>query len=112
MTGVIYGQTLASTTSYSLLETAVSTLLHSIGEESAQNVLWSLRYTQALPSPPLKSSDDGILTIPEISPGLVLEDDVLDNVHKAWENIVGNAKGDDFMTFKEREQFDEEEERP
>ena len=46
---------------------------------------------------------DQILRTADIPSSFVLEDDVLRDVRSVWECIVGEEKGDGFMTFEDRE---------
>ena len=69
-----------------------------------------MQYNHALPLTSSTASQGSTLDIPAIPPGLVLEDDVLRSVRRAWEDIVGEDTGDGFMNFKEREGYGHEEE--
>lgn len=101
---------------------AVNNLLSVVVEASRPEILWGLSYTQehAISESPSKDiiSDlddlasstlpNRILQLPDLPPGLVLEDDLLRTVRDAWEKITG---GDgDFMQFAEREGLGDEDE--
>ena len=45
----------------------------------------------------------------DISPDLVLGDEVLRNVRETWERIVGDDVGDGFMIFQDREGVEDDE---
>ena len=47
-------------------------------------------------------SNDHILRLPDLAPGLALEDDVLKHVQAAYNRIVGE-EGAAFMIFEDRE---------
>ena len=89
--------------SSSLLQTAVSRLLPTAVEEPDAAILWTMQYNHASPMTSSMTSQEGTLHIPAIPPSLVLEDDVLRSVRRAWEDIVGDDIGDGFMNFKARE---------
>ena len=63
-----------------------------------------MSYTHSIPhsAPASTNPNNEILTIPEIPPSFIIEDDVLHNVRAAWERIVGDEKGDGFMMFSDR----------
>lgn len=44
---------------------------------------------------------DHVLQLPDVAPGLVLEDDVLEHVRAAYRKIMGDDSG--FMMFEDRE---------
>ena len=90
----------------------------SISESPNPQILWSLHYDQE--STPPATTDDydtnincpqvsnpHVLKLPDLSPGLVLEDDMLKHVRAAWQRIMGEDEG--FMVFEEREGMDDEE---
>lgn len=101
--GVIYSHCAAFHGSHTLLRSAVAKLLSSVKEEPAAKVLWHLQYTQAFDTVSHHSSTTGILSLPDVSSSLALEDDVLQSVEHVWRKIVGDEYGDSFMTFEERE---------
>lgn len=47
-------------------------------------------------------SNPHVMQLPDLAPGLVLEDDVLKQVRAAYEKIMGEEEGA-FMTFEDRE---------
>ena len=52
--------------------------------------------------------DGSKATIPQSLPAsFVLEDDVLRNIRKTWESLVGDDIRDGFMTFKQYESDEE-----
>ena len=83
--------------------------MHSVGEQPAPAVLWSMRYQQQ--SPGLEqvavSERDSIITLPPLSQDLVLENKVIDDVKKAWQSITGNSN-DQFLQFEAREGNEDE----
>ena len=54
-------------------------------------------------------AEGGILTLSSLSDDLVLEDNVLEHVKKAWRKITTEAE-DEFMKFNAREGFEADEE--
>ncbi len=101
---------------------AVKNLLSVVVEDPKPDVLWGAHYTQehAIAEHPSKDMisdlDDlasstlpnRILQLPDLPPGLVLEDDLLRTVRDAWEKITG---GDgEFMQFAERQGLGDEDE--
>ena len=101
--GVVYGQTIVTPTSFSLLKAAVSRLLESSLEQPTPKILWSMQYTHTLSQSSNGSTEQGPI-VSDVLPSLVLEDDVVRDVHRAWEVLVGEERGDGFMTFKQREE--------
>lgn len=57
--------------------------------------------------PPGPSSQ--IILLPDLSPNLVVDDSLLENVKDAWEKIMGEVKSDGFMDFEDREGLSEDE---
>lgn len=101
---------------------AVQSLLSVVLEDPKPDILWSVEYDQehAISKHPSKdiTSDlddlpsstlpNRILQLPDLSPGLVVEDDLLRTVRDAWEKITG---GDgEFMQFAERPGLGDEDE--
>ena len=96
-----------------LLQTAVNRLIDSITEEPPATALWYMHYDQQY-EPPAMTDDydanikcedlanDHILRLPDLQPGLALEDDVLKHVQAVYNNIVGD-EGAAFMIFEDRE---------
>ena len=89
----------------------------SIAESPKPQILWSLHYDQEyIPSAVaddydtnincLHVSNPHVLKLPDLYPGLVLEDDVLKHVRAAWRGIMGEDEG--FMVFGERQGMDDE----
>ncbi len=68
----------------------------------------------SLDDPAIRALHSRVLQLPDLPPGLVLEDRLLRNVRATWEKIIG-GNGEGFMQFGEREgsgnDGDEEEER-
>ena len=99
-----------------LLGTAVQNFIAVIPEDPRPDVLWSISYSREpnisvspskgitiSPAHPASShSHSQILQLPDIPPGLALEDDLLRSVRTAWEHITGESGGM-FMQFAERE---------
>ena len=96
-----------------LLQTAVNKLMDIIKEEPPATVLWYIHYDQKYD--PLATTDDydanikcedlfndHVLRLPDLAPGLALEDDVLKHVQTACNRIVGD-EGAAFMIFEDRE---------
>lgn len=101
-----------------LLSKAVQTFLATIPEDPQPEVLWSLEYTEqytfpVLPNSRAEKSPPGpssrIILLPDLSPNLVVDDSLLDNIKDAWERIVGEEKGDGFMVFEDREGLSDDE---
>ena len=92
-----------------VLRTAVESLLSSVSEEPKPECLWHMQYSQQMHYMSGVHSDSGVITLPDISPKLSLDDHVLNDVRSAWEQIVGDDKGDGFMKFEEREKYGVEE---
>lgn len=101
-----------------LLSKAIQKFLATIPEDPQPEILWSLEYTKQYTFPnlttskaektPLGSSSQ-IILLPDLSPNLVVEDSLLDNVKDVWEKIVGEEKGDGFMVFEDREGLSDDE---
>lgn len=118
---VIYAHTthnVSYTIAHSLLQSAIHKLVASIDESPEPQVLWYLHYDQKRTAPATadnydtnikcaKISNPHVLRLPDIDPGLVLEDDVLKHVRAAWRRIVGEDEG--FMVFEEREGMGDDE---
>ncbi|KAM3419339.1 hypothetical protein BST61_g5271 [Cercospora zeina] len=86
------------------LERAIGTLLQSLLGEEEGTVLWSLKYQQAYTSNPGDMQQIGrTIQLPQLSPDLVLEDNVVESVKAAWMQIVGEEHLDSFMRFEARE---------
>ena len=117
---MIYAHTtyaVSSTTAHALLQSAIDKLVVSIDESPKPQILWSLHYDQRHTPPAtaegfntnikcVEPSNPHVLRIPDVDPGLVLEDDVLKHVRAAWRKIMGEYEG--FMIFGEREGMAEE----
>lgn len=117
---VIYAHTAypdSHTFALSLLQSALDTLIANIPESPKPEVLWSLHYDQRQ-NPPTTSVDYNnnikcaktsyphVQQLPDVDPGLVLEDDVLKHVRAAWRKIVG--EDEEFLNFGERDGMGEE----
>lgn len=81
-------------------------------------MLWSLEYTKQYTVPVSPTSRAGkspsgsssqLILLPDLSPNLILDDSLLDNIKDAWERIVGEEKGDGFMVFEDRERLSDDE---
>lgn len=118
--GVIYAHTthpIYYTAAHSLLQSAIERLIANIDESPKPQILWYLHYDQKHTPPATtddydtniictKISNPHVLKLPDVEPGLVLEDDVLKHVRAAWRRIMGEDEG--FMIFGEREGMGEE----
>ena len=113
-TGVVYAYAIHKhqVHAHTLLQTGVTKFLHSIIEEPPVTALWSMHYDQKYgPPPPTDDyanvkyedlSNDHILRLPDLQPGLALEDDVLRHVQAVYNRIVGE-EGAAFMVFEDKE---------
>ena len=115
LTGVVYAYAIHKDhiDVHRLLQTAVDRLVDSIKEEPPATALWYLHYDQKYEPPATFDdydanircedlSNDHILRLPDLAPGLAFEDDVLKHVQAAYNRIVGN-EGAPFMIFEDRE---------
>ena len=114
-TGVVYAYAIHKheVNAHRLLQAAVSRLIGSIKEEPPATALWYMHYDQKY-EPPATIDDydantkcedlanDHILRLPDLQPGLALEDDVLKHVQAVYNRIVGD-EGAAFMMFEDRE---------
>lgn len=119
MIGVIYGSvSVPSEEGQILLEAAINRLLESFSSvESEPKVLWSLRFTQI---GILDDSDrsacihrstksDEILYFAPPSLDLAFDDSIVESVRDAWKAVTGEDVGEDtFMTFEDRETYDDD----
>lgn len=105
-------------TGATLLSNAVQKFLATIPEDPQPEVLWSLEYTKQYTVPGLPTSRAGkypsgsssqLILLPDLSPNLIVDDSLLDNIKDAWERIVGEEKGDGFMVFEDREGLSDDE---
>lgn len=91
--------------SSTILETAVSQLLASTGEEPRASVLWSLTYEQHTASPAARvvqnSSCPEILRFEGPALDTVYDEEILNSVREAWKMVTGQ-EDDDFMKFEDR----------
>ena len=114
-TGVVYAYASHKdhADAHRLLQTAVSRLIDSIKEEPPATTLWQMHYDQKYEPPPMTDDHDAdikgevlsnehILRLPDLAPGLALEDDVLKHVKATYHRIVGD-EGAAFMIFEDRE---------
>ena len=114
-TGVVYAYAIHKhqVNAHRLLQTAVNRLLHSVTEETPVTALWSMHYDQNYKSPATTDnygrnikceelSNDHILRLPDLQPGLAHEDDVLRHVQAVYKRVVGE-EGAAFMVFEDRE---------
>lgn len=115
VTGLIYAYTShpESSKAHALLQTAVERLLARVHEDPTPSILWYMHYDQQYTLPPTANdwetnvecdrfSNPHILQLPDMMPGLVLEDDVLKHVRAAYDRIVGDENAG-FMSFEDRE---------
>jgi Rab proteins geranylgeranyltransferase component A len=118
-TGVLYASTNISgnpehVDADTYLNSAIESLLHSVGEEAMPEVLWKVEYTHHVYSGGEGSAaiatEAGRRTIvlPSLSTDLVLDDVVLGGVKAVWREITGET-GETFMKFEAREGVDDEE---
>ena len=114
-TGVVYAYAIHKdhVDVHRLLQIAVDRLIDSIMEEPSATALWYMHYDQQYVSPATTDdydanikcedlSNDHILRLPALAPGLALEDDILRHVQAAYNRIVGH-EGAAFMIFEDRE---------
>lgn len=114
-TGVVYAYTIhkPDLDAHALLEAAVNKFLDTIKEEPPATALWYMHYDQIYKSPPTADdydanikcedfSNDHFLRLPDLQPGLALEDDVLRHVQAVYNRIIGD-EGAAFMMFEDRE---------
>lgn len=105
-------------TGATLLSNAIQKFLATIPEDPQPELLWSLDYTKQYTVPVLPTSRAGesspgsssqLILLPDLSPNLILDDSLLENIKDAWERIVGEEKGDGFMVFEDREGLSDDE---
>ena len=115
LTGVVYAYAIHKdhVDVHRLLQSAVNRLVNGTKEEPPATALWYMHYDQKY-EPPVTTDDydanikcedlsnDHILRLPKLAPGLALEDDVLKHVQAAYNTIVGE-EGAAFMIFEDRE---------
>lgn len=122
--GIVYASTsLPNPTGSTLLTLAIQKFLATVSEDVKPEILWSLHYTQHHASPSLATypalsrtnpgidsdqskppvKEDRIIQLPDLAPGLVLEDSALKSVQEAWMKIAKEATGEGFMVFEDRE---------
>ncbi len=102
------------TDGFDCLKQAVQALLDAVEENEAKKqpaVLWSLQYLQRASIASHTSEADhlpktrdllpNILKLPEPSTGLSLDDSIIGDVKKAWQEVNGSVDG--FMVFEDRE---------
>ena len=113
--GVVYAYAIHQhqVDAHGLLQTAVDRFIDSIKEEPPATALWYMHYDQKY-EPPATTDDydtnikcedlsnDHTLRLPDLQPGLALEDDVLKHVQAAYNRIVGD-EGTAFMLFEDRD---------
>ena len=99
-----------------LLTTAVGSFLAAVPDNPKSNILWSVFYIRehapsGFPNHSTASAVDDtagnalhsrILQLPDLQPGLALDDDLLRVVRDTWGKITG-GNGEGFMQFSERE---------
>ena len=113
--GVIYAYTFNHDLSiaHDLLRKAVDNLLVSIEEHPAPSILWRMQYDQRYTVSATtgdydlniiykKPRNDRVLQLPDLMPGLTLEDDVLKHVRACYDRIMEGHSAS-FMTFTDRE---------
>lgn len=102
---------------FNMLDAAVESLLHSVGEGTKPEVLWTMRFVQAVPqqapdsvtSAGREAAGENVITLRPMPSDAVLEDQVVEDVKKAWQRITGESE-EAFMRFDAREGGDEDEE--
>ena len=67
-----------------------------------------MQYQQSHPPSSTCESLDDVSLCQDVSPTLVLEDDVLRGVRSTWERITENNGNSAFMTFEDREGMNSE----
>lgn len=91
--------------SSAVLETAVSQLLASTGEEPRPHILWALTYEQHVAAPTAQitrdTSNPNLLRFQGPALDTVYDEEILHSVKEAWETITGQ-NDDDFMKFDDR----------
>ncbi|KAK3107997.1 Rab proteins geranylgeranyltransferase component A [Teratosphaeriaceae sp. CCFEE 6253] len=87
------------------LDAAVNSLLESMGEQSRPEVLWRMHYTHRARQPAIATPAPGerVLLLPAVANDVVLEDRVLEDVERAWRNIMGDEQSGGFLKFEARE---------
>ena len=115
LTGVIYAYAIHKdhVDVHRLLQSAVNRFINDTKEEPPATALWYIHYDQKC-EPPATTDDydanikyedlcnDHILRLPDLTPGLAFDDDVLKHVQAAYHRIVGD-EGAAFMVFEDRE---------
>ncbi|TKA63835.1 hypothetical protein B0A55_10840 [Friedmanniomyces simplex] len=93
-----------------VLDTAVNSLLESVGELPTPEVLWQMQYRHQIRPEQHMATDklDNIVTMPSLSTDIVLEDELLDNVKQVWQKITGESP-ETFLKFEAREGVDDDE---
>lgn len=107
---VLYGFTsLTGEQGAKLLDTAVESLLKTIGEDPTPKILWSLRYEQRSQADMPTTTHERILAFPPPSLDLRFDDSILEHVRPLWEKIMGaDADLASFMQFEDRETMDDD----
>lgn len=86
-----------------LLEKAVNALLASIDDPTNPEVLWRLQYEQQCSLDTSLQTRDRKILFSRSSSGLVFDDEIIEQVRKAWTIIVNGEEDDGFMKFPARE---------
>ncbi|KAH9828112.1 DNA repair protein rad16-like [Teratosphaeria destructans] len=108
---VLYAST-AVAPSFDILNSAVTSLLCSVGEEPVPQVLWRLQYVQRGPTSSRtldERPDSNVVLLSPLSTDVVLQDEAMDDVKQAWRKIAGEDDGA-FLRFEPREGLAEDEE--
>lgn len=109
---VLYASTLLpEPEGFKRLNQAVAYLLESVDEQPTPSVLWNLQYEQRVPQSRQIHIDEsnGTIVLPPLSLDAVLEDIVLDDVKKAWQQLTGESE-ETFMVFEARDGMGDDEE--
>jgi hypothetical protein len=93
-----------------LLTEAVNALLSSVDVFPTPSVLWSAQYQQ-LPTSgteQLPVESNRVLRFPPPALDLAFEDSTFDNVKEVWQKVLGD-EASEFLVFKDREAYDDDE---
>jgi RAB protein geranylgeranyltransferase component A len=93
-----------------LLTEAVNALLSSVDVSPTPSVLWSAQYQQ-LPTSgteQLPVESNRVLRFPPPALDLAFEDSTFDNVKEVWQKVLGDETSE-FLVFKDREAYDDDE---
>ncbi|KAH6710963.1 rab geranylgeranyl transferase escort protein-like protein [Leptodontidium sp. MPI-SDFR-AT-0119] len=102
---VLYATTLLSENGKKLLDSALSTFLHSSQDDA--ELLYTLYYEQEQVSKGTASSEPS-----DVSLDLAFNDEVLEEVEAQWKTVVGETDGATFMRFEDREGMNDYDDEP